>query len=126
MTAPAEVCCMSPKPWRRRRRSAGRPRRREPMADLRFRTVPLPIGYVPPAAAARYMGLTPEAFARALPELLQRGFPAADQTTGNFHLDAIDAWSKSLNPQLFGLTPAIRARDARDVVGDRLARLRGG
>lgn len=92
---------------------------------LRFK---LPPGDVPPSAAARHMGLTPEAFERALPQLRERGFPLPDPTTGNFDIDAIVAWRRSRHPQFFGpaLTAATGARDAKDVVRDRVARLRGG
>lgn len=87
-----------------------------------------PGGDVPPAVAAKRMGMTLEAFVAKLPDLLQRGFPAADPTTGNFDLDAVDAWRRARYPHLAGeaLTLVPRARDARDVVRDRVARIRGG
>src|SRR5215469_1312724 len=47
------------------------------------------------------MGLSLDAFRDALPELVARGFPQADETTGNFDLDAIDAWRRNRNPHLF-------------------------
>ena len=62
-------------------------------------------GDVPPAKAARRLGLTEGEFALKLPELTARGFPAADPTTGMYDLDAIDLWRKSRNPRLYGLTP---------------------
>ena len=88
-----------------------------------------PGGDVPPDVAARRLGLTLAAFTEALPVLVGRGFPAADPTTGNFDLDAIDRWRRARHPQLFPsdkliLAPA--ARDASDVVQQRLARLSGG
>jgi hypothetical protein len=92
------------------------------MASMRFHVAP---GDVPPLVAARRMGLTLEAFSAAMPELMRRGFPPPDQTTGNYDLDAIDAWRRSRHPHLF-LTPPPVARDARDVVPTRVARLRGG
>jgi hypothetical protein len=94
--------------------------------SLRFK---LPSGGdVPPVTAARRIGLSLEAFREALPQLLGRGFPAPDQTTGNFDLDAIDAWRRSRYPQLYTdrLTTPAAARDAKDVVRERLARLSGG
>jgi len=63
-----------------------------------------------------------------LPELKQRGFPGADPTTGNYDLDAIDAWRRARYPHLFAdrLTLAPTARNASDVVSERVARIRGG
>jgi hypothetical protein len=66
---------------------------------LRFKLPPG--GDVPPVAAARRMGLSLDAFRDALPELIARGFPRADETTGNFDLDAIDTWCRARNPHLF-------------------------
>lgn len=82
-----------------------------------------PGGDCPPIAAARRIWLTLTEFNARLPELQRRGFPQADPTTGNYDLDAIDAWRKARYPQLFGdrLTTATSARDARDVVRQRLA-----
>jgi integrase len=57
-----------------------------------------PGGNVPPVTAARRMGLSPDAFQEALPNLLARGFPSADPTTGKFDLDAIDAWRGRRHP----------------------------
>src|SRR6266446_4150642 len=51
--------------------------------------------------AARRMGLSLDAFREALPELVSRGFPQADETTGNFDLDAIDAWRRARHPHHF-------------------------
>lgn len=47
---------------------------------------------VPPEKAARRIGLTMERFEELLPRLLARGFPVSDPDTGNYDLDAIDAW----------------------------------
>ena len=60
---------------------------------------------VPLEKAARRLHLTAEQFRAALSELLQRGFPGADPTTGMFDLQAIDKWCERRNPALFGLTP---------------------
>lgn len=86
---------------------------------LRFKLPPG--GDVPPIVAARRLGLTLDRFWEALPDLKERGFPQQDPTTGNFDLDAVDAWRRSRYPQLFQLTTAPSARDAKDVVEDRLA-----
>ena len=91
--------------------------------SLRFRIMP---GDVPPAVAARRLGLTVEEFQHKLPELVKRKFPAADPTTGNFDLDAIDAWRRSRFPHLFSLTYIQENREARDLVRERLAKLRAG
>jgi hypothetical protein len=87
-------------------------------------------GDVPAAAAARRLALSLEAFTLALPDLINRGFPHADPTTGNYCLEAIDAWRlQGRYPRFFPsdqLMPVTGARDARDVVSNRLTRLRGG
>lgn len=87
-----------------------------------------PGGDVPPVTAARRMGLSLDAFRDALPGLVAKGFPPADATTGNFDLDAIDAWRRLRYPHLFPdrLTLAPGAIDAKTVMAGRLARMRGG
>jgi hypothetical protein len=69
------------------------------------------------------MGQSLAQFTAALPQLIERGFPAADPTTGNFDLDAIKEWRRRRYPQLFGLTAPPRALDARSVVRGRVAGL---
>lgn len=83
---------------------------------------------MPAIVAARRLGMSLETFNEALPRLLERGFPPADPTTGNFDLDAIDTWRRTRFPHLFAdrLTLSPAARDAKDVVAPRLARIRGG
>jgi len=93
------------------------------MTTLRFRVEPRD---VPAAAAARRLGLSEQAFREALPQLVARGFPAADETTGFFDLAAIDEWQSRRHPGLF-LTSAETARDARSgLVAHRLEALRRG
>ncbi|MFC3693370.1 hypothetical protein [Chenggangzhangella methanolivorans] len=94
-------------------------------AVMRYRVDP---GDVPAEKAARRMGLTLADFETLLPKLLSRGFPPADPTTGNYDLEAIDAWRKRRNPHLFaiGLTAPASARDADDVVMARLEAARRG
>lgn len=89
--------------------------------SMRFKLPPG--GDCPPAAAARRIWLSVQEFDLQLPELLTRGFPRADPTTGNYDLEAIDAWRRSRYPHLFrdGLTPATGARDANHVLRARLA-----
>ena len=90
---------------------------------MRFRVEPRD---VPPEVAARRLGKTFAEFDAALPDLVARGFPQADPTTGNFDLAAIDRWCDARHPHLFGGEIAMQARDAKDVVQDRLAKLKAG
>jgi hypothetical protein len=89
---------------------------------MRFRIEPRD---VPPEIAARRLGKSPADFQSVLPRLIARGFPEADPDTGNFDLDAIDAWRHKRHPHLF-LTEATCARDAKSVVNARLGGLRRG
>jgi hypothetical protein len=77
-------------------------------------------GDVPPQFAARRMGLTLEAFDLALADLIQRGFPAADPTTGNYDLDAVDAWRRRRHERG---APAVAKTATRALVNERLMRL---
>ena len=61
---------------------------------------------IPPAMAARVMGLSLKDFEAALPDLIRRGFPVADQTTGNYSLEAIHAWRARRYPHLTSATPS--------------------
>lgn len=88
----------------------------------RFRVEPRD---VPCEVAARRLGMTAADFARAVPNLIGRGFPKPDPDTGNFDLTAIDRWCDARHPHLFTLTAQLSARDAQSVVGGRLARMRG-
>jgi hypothetical protein len=94
---------------------------------MRYKLAP-GTGDCPPIAAARALWLTLEAFQEKLPDLVKRGFPPPDQTTGNFDMDAINAWRRSRYPHLFreNLTPVTTARNASDVVRERLTGVRGG
>jgi hypothetical protein len=90
---------------------------------MRFRVDPRD---VPPELAARRLGKTFAEFKAALPDLVARGFPQADPTTGNFDLAAIDRWCDARNPHLFGGAAAMQARDAATVAKERIAAMRGG
>jgi hypothetical protein len=81
-------------------------------------------GDVPASMAARRMGMTLGALNTALPNLIARGFPKPDPDTGNYDLDAIDAWRRLRNPHLFSTAITMGARDASTVVQDRLASMR--
>ena len=80
---------------------------------------------VPPPQAARRLGKSMPEFETVLPNLIARGFPEPDPDTGNFDLDAIDAWRRARHPHLF-LTETPRARDARTVVSARLGEMKVG
>jgi hypothetical protein len=82
-------------------------------------------GDVPEKEAAKRMGTPVDAFKAALPNLIARGFPKPDPETGNFDLDAIDAWRRLRNPHLFGGRAEFGARDASTVVEERLAAMKG-
>ena len=88
---------------------------------MRFRVEPRD---APPEQAAKRLGVTLAVFSQALPNLLARGFPAADPDTGNFDLAAIDRWCDARYPHLFN-GPAIGPRDASKVAKQRIALMRG-
>jgi hypothetical protein len=88
---------------------------------MRFHVEPRDI---PEELAARRLGLTATAFRTKLPNLLVRGFPAPDPDTGNFDLLAVDKWCDARHPHLFGTGAIMQARDASDVVQDRIAKMR--
>lgn len=100
------------------------PRKPGNQMTQRFRLPPG--GDVPPVTAARRLGLSLEAFTAALPELQKRAppFPDADPTTGNYDLDAIDAWRRRRYPHLF-LTAPSGPLDARSVAAERVRKIRG-
>jgi hypothetical protein len=56
---------------------------------IRFTVVPRD---VPAKKVARRMHLTEKEFLKKLPQLIARGFPKADPTTGMFDLVKIDRW----------------------------------
>jgi hypothetical protein len=75
-------------------------------------------------SAARRLGLTLEQFQEALPDLLRRGFPPADQTTGHFCLEAIDRWRFRRFPQLFPQQPCIEGpKTDRETARERIAKM---
>jgi hypothetical protein len=82
------------------------------------RTRKIELGDIAPVEAARYMGLSLAQFMFTLPALLDRGFPPADPTTGNFALDAITVWRQARFKRLFPTAPQLTAipqlRDARE------------
>ena len=78
-------------------------------------------GDITPAEAADQMRLTLAAFTACLPSLIDRGFPPADPTTGNYALDAIIVWRQTRFPRLFPAAPRLtvvaKPRDAREKLG---------
>lgn len=76
---------------------------------------------VPADVTARRLGISASDFRDRLPDLLARGFPSPDPTTGNFDLKAVDAWQDRRS----GLGPAAApvARDAGAVVAARIAEM---
>ena len=80
---------------------------------------------VPAPQAARRLGKSVGEFELLLPNLIARGFPEPDPDTGNYDLDAIDAWRRARHAHLF-LMEAPRARDARAVVSARLEEMKVG
>jgi hypothetical protein len=91
--------------------------------DIRHRVDP---GDVPPEKAARRLHLSLGRFEEVLPDLLARGFPPADPTTGMYDLEAIDLWRKNRHQPAGALTHPPMARNAKDVVRARLAGARNG
>lgn len=95
------------------------------------RRSPLPLGDGSEADAARIMGLPLARFQDIRPQLHRRGFPLPDQDTGLFDLDAICTWRQHRHPHLFteskkdGLTSIRPARDATEVMGERMGAGRG-
>jgi hypothetical protein len=71
------------------------------MTSIKFRVDP---GDVPPEKAARRLHLSEAEFEIKLPELISRGFPEPDPTTGMFCMEAIDEWRRARYPHLFRLT----------------------
>lgn len=81
-------------------------------------------GDVPAKVAALRLGMDVEDFEAALPNLIARGFPSPEPHTGNFDIEAVDAWRHARHPHLFP-SADMGPRDAATVVSDRIARMRG-
>lgn len=88
--------------------------------SLRFPVTP---GDVPPEKAARRLGLTLDRFSDLLPQLLRRGFPPSDPDTGNYDLDAIDAWRASRHQRLLRSSQTLE--QSGGLVSARLEAMRG-
>ncbi len=85
-------------------------------AKIRFKLEPRDI---PAAKAARRLHLSLDEFRAKLPELVRRGFPPSDPTTGMFYLPAIDQWMASR----VGLTTPSGSQNDEELINERIARL---
>jgi len=92
------------------------------MTVPRFKIVPRD---VPASAVARLLGVSEARFVDCVPDLLARGFPSPDATTGNYDLKAVEAW-QDRRSGLSGTMGALMAKDASAVVAERLAAMRNG
>jgi hypothetical protein len=81
---------------------------------------------VPPEKAARRLHLTLSQFDLVREDLFARGFPRPDATTGMYDLVAVDRWMDRRSGLADGLTAEASARNALEVFGDRIRRLRDG
>jgi hypothetical protein len=88
---------------------------------MRFHVEPRDI---PPEIAAKRLGKTLAEFNASLPNLIARGFPAADPDTGNFDLRAIDRWCDARHAHLFCDSSEMEARDAGTVAKQRIEKLK--
>jgi hypothetical protein len=84
---------------------------------MRFRVEPRD---VPEEIAARRLGLSLDEFREKLLALLQRGFPAPDETTGRYCLEAIDQWRFRRFPQLFPVPTIERPKTDRETARARI------
>ena len=84
--------------------------------EVRFRVDP---AYAGDEKVARRMGLTAVRFRAVLGPLLARGFPAPDETTGLYDLEAVDRWRKrqlpDLYPELMLPAPAVESPPAQSM-----------
>jgi hypothetical protein len=85
-------------------------------AKIRFKVEPHDI---PAAKAARRLHLSLDEFRAKLPELVSRGFPPADPTTGMFYLPAIDQWMA----RRFDQSAWDNSTNNRDIISSRIERL---
>jgi hypothetical protein len=92
------------------------------MTVPRFKIVPRD---VPASAVSRLLGISEARFVDFLSDLLARGFPGPDATTGNYDLKAVEAW-QDRRSGLSGSGVADLAKDASAVITERLAAMRNG
>ncbi len=87
---------------------------------MRFRVEPKDVSE---EAAGRRLGLSLAQFREKLPALLQRGFPAADPTTDNYCLEAVDEWRMRRFPQLFPRSVYEGPKSDRETARARIANM---
>jgi hypothetical protein len=90
------------------------------MAGIRIKIMPRD---VPSAAIARLLGISEDRFNDCLPDLLPRGLPGPDSTTGNYDMKAVQAW-QDRRSGLFASPAVTAARDAAAVLEERIAAMR--
>ncbi|MFD2646393.1 hypothetical protein ACFSX5_01135 [Devosia albogilva] len=73
-----------------------------PDGSMRFHVQPR---CVPPAVAARRIGLSEARFRDLAGDLLGHGFPLPDPVTGNYDLEAIDRYIDRRNAELLAKEP---------------------
>jgi hypothetical protein len=83
---------------------------------IRFKIEPRDI---PAEKAARRLHLSLDEFRTKLPELVKRGFPPADPTTGMFYLPAIDQWMA----RRFDQSACDNSTNNRDIISSRIKSL---
>ncbi len=93
------------------------------MSGIRYTVTPRD---VPAQKAARRLHLTLTQFELVREDLLNRGFPRPDPTTGMYDLVAIDAWMDARSRTSAGLTPPASPRNAQEVFSHRARRLANG
>ena len=84
-------------------------------------------GDVAPSIVAQRLGMSLAELQASQPDLERRGFPAPDETTGRYCIEAVDRWRLRRHPRLFPeLTGTPAALHAGAVFEQRLKRLGGG
>ena len=87
---------------------------------VRFRVDPI---FAPAEKIARMLGLTEAQFTECRRRLYGRGFPTPDETTGHYHIEAVERWAKRRRPDLFAeltfSTPAAESAPPRKSMGER-------
>jgi hypothetical protein len=84
-------------------------------------------GDVAPSVIAARLGLSLSEFEARRLELVRRGFPEPDETTGRYCIEAVDRWRLRRHACLFPeLTYAPAALHAGSVFDDRLRRMGEG
>ncbi len=91
------------------------------MTVPRFKIVPRD---VPASAVARLLGVSEARFVDCVSDLLARGFPGPDATTGNYDPKAVEGAGSPLRPERHD--GCADGKDASAVIAVRLAAMRNG